>query len=99
MSADNWAKCPHCEHRRQTEVAELDRRLANAYSEATQEQYEALRAQREERATEDLGHTFREDYEFFGAETGAVHVSYSGSCSDCGLEMHIDETYPLEVTK
>ena len=29
--------------------------------------------------------TFREDYEFYGAETGTVSYTYSGYCRECEL--------------
>lgn len=34
--------------------------------------------------------TFREDYEFYGAHTGTVIVSYSGWCTTCHLAVKHD---------
>jgi hypothetical protein len=35
--------------------------------------------------------TFREDYEFYGGETGTLEISYHGQCTDCGLTLHVSE--------
>jgi hypothetical protein len=36
--------------------------------------------------------TFREDYEFYGAETGEVTARYRGRCTVCGLSGQIDHS-------
>lgn len=36
--------------------------------------------------------TFREDYGFYGAHAGAVNVSYSGWCAECGLTCRFEYT-------
>lgn len=40
--------------------------------------------------TRDNFHTFREDYEFWGAEDGEVHGQYKGRCTVCGLEARLE---------
>lgn len=37
--------------------------------------------------------TFREDYEFYGADVGEVHAVYSGRCTVCGISAKIDHSY------
>lgn len=39
--------------------------------------------------------TFREDYEFYGAQEGTVHVSYTGSCTKCKLSLEIKEEHAI----
>lgn len=36
-------------------------------------------------------YNFREDYEFYGAESGTLKFYYSGLCSDCGLSLVLSE--------
>lgn len=38
---------------------------------------------------------FREDYEIYGAEDGAVIVSYSGVCEECNLRLQFETTTPI----
>lgn len=37
--------------------------------------------------------TFREDYEFWGADSGTVNVHYRGECDKCGLACKFDEPH------
>lgn len=85
MSADNWTVCPRCADRAKAESAERLQVAANAYGTVTPEEYGKLLA--EAQMPVDLGdyQTFREDYEFYGAQTGMVTASYSGHCGTCGL--------------
>ena len=50
---------------------------------------EELAAEREE--MQKRRPTFREDYEFYGAETGMVTIEYSGSCTECGLTLQFQD--------
>lgn len=36
--------------------------------------------------------TFREDYEFSGADEGVVYADYRGACTSCGLSVEIKES-------
>jgi len=38
-------------------------------------------------AAPETDHTFREDYEFYGAEEGTVTAHYGGRCTECGLNV------------
>lgn len=94
MSADHWARCPRCFTR---ETAKLEARRAEvvaAYGKIPVEQFDAHRGQlaEHETAIREMKATFREDYEIFGAETGAVTVSYSGECINCGLRLRFTDT-------
>ncbi|MFC9755206.1 hypothetical protein [Streptomyces sp. NPDC056921] len=40
--------------------------------------------------------TFREDYEFHGAETGEVTASYCGTCSRCALPTSFEHKHQIE---
>lgn len=42
---------------------------------------------------EELYRTFREDYEFYGADEGVVTASYSGHCRKCGLETDFEHAH------
>ena len=41
--------------------------------------------------------TFREDYEFWGAEEGHVTATYSARCHVCGLTLNFENRVPLDV--
>ena len=47
---------------------------------------------------DDEDETFREDYEFYGAETGTLHISYSGHCSvpTCKAGLNFKTTVPIK---
>lgn len=88
MSASNWQVCPRCLDRahtsREAEVARVDA----MYGRVPVEEFDAARE-----AIPDVDPrqmmTFREDYEFYGAETGKVNARYEGRCTTCGLTASI----------
>jgi len=86
MSADNWAVCPRCSRRRDERLMEMDRALSDAYGTVPVEEFDRLRAERDEFANAQPAYTFREDYEFWGADIAELNASYRGSCKECGLE-------------
>jgi hypothetical protein len=97
MSADNWAYCPRCTQHGQ---ARLDQRAAAvqaSYGKIPVEEFDEARRQHAAavKAFEQRDQTFREDYEISGAETGAVTVGYSGSCTKCKLSLSFNFTEPI----
>ena len=44
---------------------------------------------------EGVDKNFREDYEFYGAETGVVTVVYSGRCVECGYGVSFEDQVPI----
>ncbi len=91
MSADNWAVCPRCLAEALTEYrAELDC-VGALYGEVPVEEFDTARAALTPPNRDDF-QTFREDYEFYGAEQGEVTASYSGHCSKCGLGLDFKES-------
>lgn len=85
MSADNWSVCPLCAKRRDERLAEMTRALDAAYGFVPVEEFDRLRSERDEFANTEPDETFREDYEFWGADVGELNASYRGSCDRCGL--------------
>lgn len=99
MSADNWANCPRCIKLDQDEISEMRQNILDQYGKITVEAYEYL-LNEYHAATKNLEYkqsdyskysTFREDYEFYGAETGTLEISYSGQCTKCGLKLQFKE--------
>jgi len=92
VSADNWAICPKCTDKRTQESRERAEAIAEAYETIPVDEWDLMR---EEARIEDeirVEATFREDYEFCGADEGTLYISYSGACSKCGLSLeHKDE--------
>lgn len=95
MSADNWAICPRCRARAAAVKDALIAKLAEAYGKVPVEEFDALRAEAEEPLHLENLQTFREDYEFYGAEDGVVTASYSGSCKTCGLSLSFKDEHPI----
>jgi hypothetical protein len=97
MSADNWAQCPRCQKALDGTVDTLARRLADDYGKITADEFASLQARHAEAVVkaENGSSTFREDYEIYGAEDGAVTVSYSGGCRVCGLSLSFRDDHPI----
>lgn len=73
------------------EFAREDERVTALYGKVTVEEFEAERKALSERDFSP-GATFREDYEFWGAEEGEVQASYSGVCTECHLTVELKGT-------
>src|SRR5258708_6440644 len=95
MSADNWANCPRCAYINLNEIQKLEEYVKDSYGKVNLEDYELLVEQladvKHEKAQKIGSATFREDYEFYGAETGTLQISYRGQCTKCGLSHKIHE--------
>ena len=93
MSAANWAECPRCVAALDSAVAAAEEALLAADDAndlgAWKEAHDLVTAARLARA--DVKATFREDYEFYGAEEGEITASYSGECQTCGLAVNLRE--------
>lgn len=97
MSASNWAKCPRCTARARKEVEARAEQLQAGYGQLTKDEYMAIvHAPVPEILGSRPPHTFREDYEIHGAETGTVTVGYGGSCTECGLTLNFEHEHPIE---
>lgn len=95
MSADNWATCPRCEKRRTNALRESAAKVAKAYGKVSVEEWDQMRKEQADAEQVRPEPTFREDYEFFGAEDGAVTASYSGSCTICGLALQFEDKHVI----
>jgi hypothetical protein len=94
VSADNWTTCPKCVDEVTRAALAEQQRVQSLYGEVDVEEFDRQRAALK---PPDLVacETFREDYEFYGAENGTVHVSYSGRCTRCGagLDFKDEKTF------
>jgi hypothetical protein len=97
MSADNWARCPRCDRRALTSFDERERTIADSYGKVSVEEFDQMRAALAKDRDDHVNarETFREDYEFFGAEDGAVTASYAGECQVCGLKLQFVQKYEI----
>ena len=94
MSADNWAICPRCVKRAEAARAQQVAVTGASYGKVPEQEYaEAVAAIKDVRAAD--YQTFREDYEIYGAEDGAVTVDYSGNCGTCGLSLDFKVRKPI----
>lgn len=96
MSADNWAICPRCHRRHFEKLRAGAERVKAAYGQVPVEDWDQMRTQQEEAEATPLQATFREDYEFYGAEKGEVISSYSGRCTACGLSLHFTDHHLID---
>jgi hypothetical protein len=105
MSADNYASCPRCV-RRAGETFHASRvRVSELYGKVPISEFMELMRKadsagvvfRDDYTTkaEQIERTFREDYEFYGAEDGAVVASYRGECSVCGLKLSFEDRHEI----
>jgi hypothetical protein len=101
MSADNWAKCPRCVARAEKELAEREAEVSALYGEVPVDEFDLARVEltqdRAKHDKDDAYRTFREDYEFYGAEDGEVVAVYAGSCKECGLKLNFRHVHPIDV--
>lgn len=97
MSADNWTHCPRCRARGEAEYTKRKDGVLGLYGTVSVEEFDVLRAGLAEFRTglDNARETFREDYEFYGAESGEVVASYSGSCSKCGLSTEFQYVHQI----
>lgn len=102
MSADAWQVCPQCSNGLHKEIEDVRTDMTESYGKVTADEFLYLieKLAKLERDAEKAGddfrqHTFREDYEIYGAETGTLTVSYHGQCTECGLKLSVKETYPF----
>lgn len=98
MSADNWALCPVCHERASKIKAELRDRVRLTYGRLPIDEWDKLRAEADADINVEALHTFREDYEIYGAEDGLVKVSYSGGCKECGAHVEFKHEHVVEST-
>ena len=96
MSADNWTACPKCDLAHARKVADEEKRVADLYGTVPVDEFDAARHALAAMRAEKREWTFREDYEFYGAEDGLVVWSYKGRCNVCGA--HAETTGSVEVT-
>src|SRR4051812_14137464 len=97
MSASNWAICPRCRDNAKAEVAAAIQAAVDAYGKVPADEYEELQRHIGVLSARSVQATFREDYEFYGAEDGEVVADYSGHCQTCGLG--VDFTHKREFYK
>lgn len=91
MSADNWTTCPRCNDQALVRFTAEFERVNALYGNVPIEEFEEARKALEYAAFAPK-ETFREDYEFYGAEHGEVVTSYSGCCIECGLTVDFEES-------
>lgn len=91
MSADNWTSCPACYQAAVCAYENARDAITADYGQVPMEEFEKRRAALEQPDRESQAfRTFREDYEFYGANEGTVHWNYKGCCSNCNLS--VEET-------
>lgn len=98
MSADNWTTCLGCEKATEEAIKAQGKRIRDAYG-LPFDEYEHIRIaandEIEKLRRKTSEETFREDYEFYGADTGTVYVSYSGRCTVCGYGVSFESEHPI----
>lgn len=101
MSVDRWTECPKCLKQRTTKLAEMRRRVEEAYGNKTPAEYEGMKQELELEEERDAPETFRED------ESCGVHiddegnatfdVSYRGRCTRCGFKFEFTHSENLKI--
>lgn len=96
MSADNWTGCPRCARRHQENIQKLRDKAHTAYGAVPLDEYLALDQAAKAADVAFEKQTFREDYEFYGAEEGTVTASYNGHCGVCGLTCSFEHSVTFD---
>lgn len=92
MSADNWAVCPCCLHNTKLDLAERKEEVRKKYGKVSIEEWDKISGVLYHEVDEEAVRTFREDYDFWGAETGLLMISYRGECTKCGLKFEHEDS-------
>jgi hypothetical protein len=87
MTASNWAVCPKCVNLANVKAEQQVTAIQESYGKVTQQEYTAMLAAVPAPMSGNIGETFREDYEIYGAEQGEITVDYHGECTRCGLSL------------
>jgi hypothetical protein len=95
MSADNWALCPRCIDNHVKDIKRAQAELDASYGKVPLDQFDDMRAGVANLRTSTPAETFREDYEFYGAEDGEVVATYRGHCSKCDLSVRFEHSHPF----
>jgi hypothetical protein len=94
MSANKWSICPRCLAAGRDRAEAEHRAVMALYGSIPVEEFDAKRSALPDFDPEAY-QTFREDYEFYGAEEGQVQADYKGQCDACGLsvELHAERRF------
>jgi hypothetical protein len=96
VSADNWAVCPRCDQRHEAEVEAKFKAVDDAYGKVPMAEFTEMTAAARAFSQTKVDPTFREDYEFYGAEDGVVVAAYRGQCTVCALSLTFKHEHPIE---
>ena len=97
MSADGWQQCPQCSEEAEKKINELTNSIDEQYGRLDPESWLEFKRCTEldideiERSEQ----TWREQFEFFGAESGVLKVSYSAYCTVCKLKLEFKQEHPF----
>lgn len=91
MSADNWTTCPKCVEQEKKRYDSEAKELSDSYGKISSDHF--IEATKNFPIFEPGGSTFREYYEFYGADTGTLKMTYNGVCQVCGLSLILEKEY------
>lgn len=92
MSADNWSVCPRCFDNETAQRQGAIVCVKAIYGQVPIEEFDRQRQELQPLPTRDgFVKDFREDYEFYGAESGELIWRYRGRCKTCGLATEVDD--------
>ena len=87
MLANNWTVCPRCFDKAMMPWREEAEKVYKLYGIITWEEFIAALDQLPEKPSVQGSFTFKEEYDFHGAENGVVTWKYSGSCTKCKISV------------
>lgn len=93
MSADNWTTCPKCTADAWAAYRVEDDALTAQYGKIPPDEWKAKSDAFP--VAPKLEETFREDYEFYGADEGVLSIRYRGRCSECGTGCEFTKDVPF----
>ncbi len=97
--ADNWQTCPRCYDEAMEPWIEKGEAVFASYGLVTLDEFTKAFNRIPNEPKEEDYYTFREDYEFYGADEGVIKWQYSGSCTECGLSASESGEFPFYTKK
>jgi hypothetical protein len=105
MSADYIGQCPRClEEADKVQLAKdeaLRRQLdeVRTFTPELTDVIDLLEQAIEQNEAPEVKETFREYYEFYGADQGTVHWDFQGTCTVCELTVSFEGSHPFYERK
>jgi hypothetical protein len=95
MSVDNWAVCPKCLAKHESDMLSKKTEVAEAYGKVPRAEYERLSQELKEDQERDPDNTLRENFEFVNDNEGTLGIIYGAQCTMCSFSCKFEKILNL----